>query len=231
MRLCSHVVVSDTGLAPNPFFGYCTTALCTPSHMRARANQGDWLVGNSPKADGNRLVYAMRVSQVLSMDQYFSDRRFDAKKPDPDGDLTQQCGDNLYFRESGGSWSRAASRFHNDCDSFVRDVGRDFRGRPVFVSDHFYYFGSNRVPIPEHLSEVVQDRQGIKWTTGNLVHDFLKWLESGRQPGVLGRPSDMSDRSQGRDSMLTSWPVDCEGAPRMAAEGSPLREPRSRNGC
>ena len=34
MKLYSHIFTADTGLAPNPFHGYCTSALCTPSHSR-----------------------------------------------------------------------------------------------------------------------------------------------------------------------------------------------------
>jgi len=81
MKLCSHVIKHDCGLAPNPFHGYCTTALCTPSHMRARLEEGDWLIGVSPRRDGNRLVYAMRISECLSMNEYFHDERFESKKP------------------------------------------------------------------------------------------------------------------------------------------------------
>ena len=84
MRLCTHVITHDCGLAPNPFHGYCTTALCTPSHMRANLKKGDWLIGISPRSDGNRLVYAMRISEPpLSMNEYFHDARFESKKPTP----------------------------------------------------------------------------------------------------------------------------------------------------
>ena len=34
MKLFSHIVKDDLGVAPNPFHGYCTTALCTPSGHR-----------------------------------------------------------------------------------------------------------------------------------------------------------------------------------------------------
>ena len=40
MRIARHVVTQDTGLAPNPFHGFCTSALCTPSHMDASLQQG-----------------------------------------------------------------------------------------------------------------------------------------------------------------------------------------------
>jgi hypothetical protein len=36
-----------------------------PSHMKAKLQKGDWLIGNSTRKDSNRLVYAMRISEVL----------------------------------------------------------------------------------------------------------------------------------------------------------------------
>ncbi len=65
MRLVSYILTSDTGFAPNPFFRYCTLACCKPQ-IRRSAEPGDWIVGISRKADGNRIVYAMRG--------YFGDR-------------------------------------------------------------------------------------------------------------------------------------------------------------
>lgn len=38
----------------------------------------------------------MRISEVLSMNQYFRDERFASKKPKLDGTPEQQCGDNIY---------------------------------------------------------------------------------------------------------------------------------------
>lgn len=76
MRLCSYVVKNDKGLAPNPFWGYCTLALCTPNHMGIKAEKGDWLVGNSSVAKGNKLIFAMQVEEILSFDQYYNDPRF-----------------------------------------------------------------------------------------------------------------------------------------------------------
>ena len=36
MKLLKYVMTSDKGLAPNPYFGVCSLALCTPNHMNAR---------------------------------------------------------------------------------------------------------------------------------------------------------------------------------------------------
>jgi hypothetical protein len=231
MRLYSHVIKNDTGLAPNPFHGFCTSAVCTPSHMRAKAERDDWLIGNSPIADQNRLVYAMRISDVISMDSYFNDPRFQQKKPHPDGDASVQCGDNLYYTENDGNWRRLPSRFHNDCGSFIKDVGKNFRGRPVFVSQHFYYFGDCRVCIPHELAGVIKDRQGIKRTTDRLAYDFVKWLEANHKPGVTGRPTNMSDNRSESGPMLTSWSADCEDVLSLTQTARSPNEPRSKRGC
>ncbi len=206
MRLCSHVITSDTGLAPNPFHGYCTSALCTPSHMKAKLQKGDWLIGNSTRKDSNRLVYAMRISEVLCMHTYFHDGRFERKKPKPDGTSTEQCGDNIYYRQ-GGQWRRLPSRFHNDSDAFRKDVGRDFTGRPVFVSEHFYYFGGRRVAIPDKLAWVIRDRQGIHYPPGR-IDDFVTWLEAKHEPGILGTPRDMADLAGEAGTMITNCIAD-----------------------
>jgi len=98
VKLYSHVVKHDTGLAPNPFHGFCTSAVCTPSHAKARLKVGDWLIGNSQKKDGHRLVYAMQLCDVLSMNEYFQDSRFQNKKPKLDGAPEEQCGDNFTIK-------------------------------------------------------------------------------------------------------------------------------------
>ena len=90
MRLCSYVVKSDTGLAPNPFWGYCTLAVCTPNHMGIRAQRGDWFIGITAIDRGNRLVFAMQVAEVLPFERYYSDPRFDKKKPVVNGAWRQR---------------------------------------------------------------------------------------------------------------------------------------------
>lgn len=202
MKICSHVVTNDTGLAPNPFHGYCTTALCTPSHMNANLRPGDWLIGNSTKDDGNRLVYAMHIAEVLTMDKYFHDPRFHAKKPKPLGSPDEQCGDNFYFRDNG-AWKRLPSRFHNSADDIVQDLGRDRAGCPVFVATDFYYFGAERVPIPAQFEPVIQKTQGIKYTRDRVADAFLAWLRSNYTPGNQGPPRELADRSRETGPMVT----------------------------
>src|SRR5438132_14058913 len=105
MRVCSYVVVYDKGFSPNPFGGFCTLAACTPNHQGLRLGQGDWLLGHGSAARGNRLIYAMRIADVLDFDDYYRDRRFAAKKPQHGG-WRERCGDNIYFRDESGRWAQ-----------------------------------------------------------------------------------------------------------------------------
>ncbi len=74
MKLYSYIVKHDSGFAPNPFFGYCTLACCKPD-IRRTAQVGDWVVGLTPKPDGNRIVYFMRVDGIIGFAAYWRDER------------------------------------------------------------------------------------------------------------------------------------------------------------
>ena len=231
MKLCSHVIKVDTGLAPNPFHGYCTSALCTPSHMNAGLERGDWLIGNSDRADGNRLVYAMCISEVLDMDDYFHDARFQSKKPNQSGTPDEQCGDNFYFKENG-HWQRLPSHFHNAPEAFKKDLGKHLTGRPVFVSKRFYYFGENPVVIPSRLERVVRKVQGIQYTEGHLADDFMTWLEANYTPGIHGSPRNHADYSRDVGTMITNYLAD--SAVPMAEQATTRASPgaqRKSEGC
>ena len=84
-RLFSYVVEHDYGLSPNPNGGFCTLAFCKYNTAGKRnvvelAEVGDWIVGtggSGPKSAGHgRLVYAMRVTEKLTLRDYFRDPRF-----------------------------------------------------------------------------------------------------------------------------------------------------------
>jgi hypothetical protein len=73
-RLFTYTTRVDDGAAPNPFRGMCSLAICKPG-IRRVAKKGDWVVGlgskNAHSGDlSNRLVYAMRVEDVLSLEAY-----------------------------------------------------------------------------------------------------------------------------------------------------------------
>jgi len=76
-QLFTYTIPYDDGAAPNPFHGMCTLAICKPS-IRRVAKVGDWVAGlgskNAPSGDlSGRLVYAMKVEEVIPLSEY--DRR------------------------------------------------------------------------------------------------------------------------------------------------------------
>jgi len=96
MKLYSYIVNHDTGFSPNPFWGYCTLADCKPT-IRRTAEVGDWIVGLSPKATGNRVIFAMEVEEIIKFEQYYRDKRFTYKIPDyTKGEVIYKTGDNIY---------------------------------------------------------------------------------------------------------------------------------------
>ena len=140
--LYSYVVRSDSGFAPNPFGEYCTLACCKPQ-IRRHASVGDWVVGSGSKRTvGNeKMVYAMRITEKLSFDEYANNPRFRYKVPSKG--IIQERGDNIYFRDSNGDWKQRPS-YHKE-----KQMEADLRGEYVLVSDDFFYFGANAVLVPE----------------------------------------------------------------------------------
>jgi Nucleotide modification associated domain 2 len=192
MKLFSHIVKDDLGVAPNPFHGYCTTAVCTPSHMNLRLEEGDWLIGTSPKKDSHKLVYAMCILKPLTMNEYFCDERFQCKKPKRDGTDIEQRGDNIYYKH-GEEWKQLHSEFHGKGNK-EQDVGKNDQGHPVFVAKHFYYFGYKREKIPSEFKDVIWEGQGGRYTRGELAGKFVSWLKAKPKCGIIGFPGDIVDQ-------------------------------------
>jgi hypothetical protein len=184
-QLYSYVVVQDTGLAPNPWHGYLTIALCTPNHKPYHINPGDWIVGNGSKKWGNHLIYAMRVQERLHFNDYFHDGRFQKKKPRFDTrDWRDGVGDNIYHQEKE-KWLQVETRFHCEKSQKEQDTKYPF----VYIAKHFFYFGEEAVLVPETLRELLQKgRQGCKSKHDpELVERFIQWLEAEHKPGHRGR--------------------------------------------
>lgn len=187
MRLCSYVVAVDRGLAPNPFGGYCTLAVCTPNRMGIRAQNGDWFIGTTTATRGSKLVYAMQVSEVLPFDRYYNDSRFEKKKPVVRGIWRQRCGDNMYYRDETGEWKQHRSLYHRD----QATIEKDLRHPSVFIAEHFYYFGDKAVEIPPKYKDLIWRRQGCKCRhVPETVEGFLNWLRTNFSPGTHGKPYD-----------------------------------------
>ena len=186
MRLCSYIVKNDKGLAPNPFWGYCTLAVCTPNHMGIRAKPGDWFLGATTAARDHKLVYAMEVSEILKFDDYFIDPRFEKKKPAVDGTWRQRCGDNIYYRKNE-KWCQLESPYHNSESDLRKDTEHPY----VFISKNFYYFGNKAYELPLNFQALIWNKQGCKCDHDpDIVKSFIKWLKDNFKPGKDGEPID-----------------------------------------
>jgi len=195
-KLCSYVVVHDVGFAPNPFHGYCTLAACTPNHQGLRLQPGDWLLGNSNAATGNRLIYAMRVSESMDFDEYFHDSRFAAKKASRRG-WQNRCGDNIYHRDESGAWRQALAFHHTEPGRLEKDT----KHPRVFISDYFFYFGDQAPNLPAEFGSLIWTSQGCRCNHDpETVTAFVEWLTSTYAPGLHGPPRDNPHAAANRPS-------------------------------
>ncbi|MYD80932.1 MAG: hypothetical protein F4X44_10010 [Gammaproteobacteria bacterium] len=190
--LYSYVLVTDSGLAPNPYHGYCTLAVCKPK-IRAKAQAGDIVIGTGSAAchvqRGDQMIYAMWVTEVLTTAQYWSDPRFNAKKPNKSSSI-HLVGDNIYEPLDNCKWNQLQS-LH-----FAHDMKRDLSEKFVLVSDKFVYFGSDSPTLPQNFvdgSECLIKRGPGHRTESReeVIAKFVDWIEElGGWSGVPGNPSN-----------------------------------------
>jgi hypothetical protein len=185
MTLYSYIVTSDTGFSPNPFFGYCTLACCKPE-IRRNAQAGDWVVGLTPKAQGNKVVYYMRADEVMDVGRYWSDRRFRQKKPRYDKDVRLRCGDNYEPLPNAG-FRQLPSQHSNGEDENPERKEHDLGGRNVLISEAFAYFGSNCLTLPPELECLIVGRGHRCCFPDDVKTQFLEFVrQSGF--GIHGPP-------------------------------------------
>jgi Nucleotide modification associated domain 2 len=195
--LFTYTIPIDDGAAPNPFHGICSLAICKPG-IRRTARKGDWIAGLGSKHThhsgdlSGRLVYAMRVDEVVSLEGY--DRRAPVDWPHRipnagSADVTERLGDCIYDYSSGMARQRPGVHGREN-------VKTDLGGRNVLVSRDFYYFGNQAIPLPRDLLPICHQTQGHKSKANAPYFErFLTWLRGlNLTPGHLyGRPEYIID--------------------------------------
>lgn len=178
-----YVVARDFGFAPNPFHGVCTLATCKP-RIRRTAQIGDWVIGMGGarlNAVG-RCIYAMRVTSILSFDEYWEDTDYRCKRPVRNGSRKTIMGDNIYHRSSEAmAWIQEDSH-HSQVDGSpeASNIKNDTQTNRVLISRHFYYFGSAAPLVPHEILTKIgyENRIGHRKYTLLQAHDFLVWIHT-----------------------------------------------------
>lgn len=191
MRYFSYVVARDYGFAPNPFNGYCTLATCKP-RIRHSAKVGDWVfgTGSSPAGLKENLIYAMRVTEKMTFNEYWDDQRFQTKKPLMKGcSLKKMYGDNVYHF-SGRKWHQADSHHSLEGGRVNRhNLERDTSVDAVLISSDFYYFGRGAVRIPKrYLPHIVKSGPGYRCPDEAWGERLVAHLRSRYSPGYHEDP-------------------------------------------
>lgn len=198
MTLYSYVVARDYGFAPNPFFGVCTLATCKPI-IRRLAKVGDWIVGTGSKRYGleGYLVFAMKVSETLTYDEYWRDPRFRQKRPNLNGSLKQAFGDNIYHRNlNTGKWIQENSH-HSLADGRPNraNVQHDTQTSRVLVGTQFIYWGGAGPKIPARFRRAGDhDACAHRGHKSNfpvaIVESFVAWIQSLGVNGFVSPPRE-----------------------------------------
>lgn len=164
------------------------------------SKKGDWVVGLTPKAAGNDIVYFMQVDDVVeSFDDYWSDRRFGAKKPTYAGGLREKCGDNIYEPQASGGGYRQLRSMHSNGDSEDEEnKARDLRGKRILVSETFAYLGSKALPLPTRFQSLIVGIGYRSRFSDDLIAEFIRFA-GGVGFGVHGAPRQWPD---GDDSWM-----------------------------
>lgn len=132
-----------------------TLATCKPK-IRKAAQVGDYLIGNSNRATGNKLIYMAKVAEITTFDQYWVDPRFQCKKATMNGSFKTLYGDNIYHHE-GEKWIQANSHhsLENGLENHAnlqKDTGITDH---VLICPEFFYLGQSMINVPDMFPNCV----------------------------------------------------------------------------
>lgn len=203
----SYKMVADSGFAPNPFFGLLTLATCKASFRRARSQNdiGVWVAGfTSKKLCGDpvgceRLVVLFEISEIVSVADYYYDRRFRRKIPTMEHtQIVHRTGDNIYKPISSGAEGvqdfEQIKNPHHDVSSMKDDLS----GRNVLIARRFFYFGRDAKILDHTIRPNVPPKQSRfgRITKGGQADKFIRHIESSFAEGIHSAPHDWDENDE-----------------------------------
>jgi Nucleotide modification associated domain 2 len=197
-----YVVDRDFGFAPNPFHGYCTLATCK-YRIRNKAEVKDWVIGmgGSRLNATGRCIFAMRVTEKITFNEYWASPTFLDKKPVRNGSRKMMLGDNIYHRFDvvDNKWHQANSH-HSNPDGSVNpyNLDKDTKSDKVLLSRHFFYFGTEAPVVPCDLLNAIEYKNGRNHRVFDckIAARLIEWLHNSFRESlnqVIADPFDFSD--------------------------------------
>lgn len=151
------------------------------------------------------LVYFMRVTEVLTFDDYWADPRFLLKRPLLSGSMMQNFGDNIYHKNPATEEWIQEDSFHSlhrgvvNTLNLEQDTGTTDR---VLLSSDFVYWGGQGPQIPNGLRDYNGDdivctaRHHRSSFADDHIEAFVNWVRGLNMEGWNGIPSDWNRVSQ-----------------------------------
>jgi hypothetical protein len=141
----------------------------------------------------------MRVTEVMTFEEYWAAPRFQRKKVNLRGSKKQAFGDNIYTRESAKKPWQQANSHHSLPDGRPNPINikTDTGTNRILVSDDFVYWGGSGPEPPSRFfdygpnHETVRAGRGYKSAfSAAFVTDFVGWIRSLQVTGYCGEPLD-----------------------------------------
>lgn len=190
-------VEHDRGLAPNPFFGICSLAVCKPQ-VRLAAKVGDIVLGTASygrkkplgRPAGGRAAYVMRVTAITDFQSYRRD--FKRRWPVMNGSRIRAVGDAIYWQDADG-WHQDNS-LHSQSGGLCSysDLKRDVLDADrILLSDDFTYWGDIAPALPAAIAHL--GRPSIRYQryfSADETTALLAWSAAELGRGRVGMPID-----------------------------------------
>jgi hypothetical protein len=200
MRVWSYVITTDRGSAPNFERPAVTLTVCKP-RIRRSAHVGDLVMAFNGKRLSNNpdsLRWAGVVSEVIPLEDYWTDPRFRGKRPD-----LSAVPDNIY-RLKGGTWHQVPNTTHDE-----GSIATDLSGRSALMFAEAWYFGDMqpelpevfdlRVPMSQRRNEPLREISADEWRA------LREWLHAHHID--LPEATDQRARPCGGPQTLPSYEV------------------------
>jgi hypothetical protein len=164
--------------------------------MRRGADIGDLIFGCGSKTLDlvGRAIFAMRVAEKLTFQQYWDDPRFFRKRPVFTAGRALAFGDNIYHRDQGGKWIQEDSHHSLPGGAWnALNADRDLGADAVLIGTEFVYWGSLAPQIPQELRDCDGDDlypnvRDVRNHYSDVVKAAaLAWFDDSAK-GRLGRP-------------------------------------------